>query len=535
MKPVYRDGSNGARERSGGGCLRRPVKALALMIAGALVAGIGLYVARFRHQPDLEAWHRAVPNGELGGSAAPRVADLDGYLALEEKLFAQLAAQADLGGSASEISRYRRDSPTNPRRFPVDWNRTRWIPPAPVAGGERGAALLLHGLTDSPYSLRAVGEGLARQGLAVLCLRLPGHGTVPGALTGAGVDEWRTAVRLAAAAVARRAAGKPWAIVGYSNGAALALDHAVAALEDEAVPRPGRLVLISPAFAVSKAAGLARFQAALSVLPGLEKLAWSDVVPEYDPYKYNSFPLHAAHQIHRLTSDLEEGLANLEETGRLGELPPILTLQSVVDSTVPPVASLERLYGRLPRNGSELVIFDVNRRSRSLGFLADSVDDLLVAARGRSFPFELTLVTDTPAGMVARTRPAGAPDSAARTETPLALQWPRGIYSLSHVAVPIPADDPIYGAGPTHGPFPFGTLEPRGERGVLVLPLDLLMRLRYNPFFPYLEQRVQRFLGLPAGAPVPAEPGATDPDVANPDAANPDVADRNVPGAHAPG
>lgn len=490
---------------------KKPIRAMAqtlgLMIAGAVVAALVLYVARFRNQPDLEAWHRTQPAGELGGSRAPQVADLDGYLALEERLFADLAAQADLGSSGSELSRYRRDSPTNPRRFAVDWNRTRWLPPAPAAGGERGAALLLHGLTDSPYSLRAVGEGLARQGVAVLCLRLPGHGTVPGGLTGAGLDEWRAAVRLAAAAVAERAAGKPWALVGYSNGAALALDHAVAALDDRALPRPARMVLISPAFAVSKAAGLARFQAALSVLPGLEKLAWSDVVPEYDPYKYNSFPLHAAHQIHRLTSDLEEGLARLEDARRLGELPPILTLQSVVDSTVPPVASLERLYGRLPRNGSALVVFDVNRRSRSLGFLADSVEDLLVAAQGRSFSFELTLVTDTPAGMVARTRQAGAaPGTAA--ETPLALEWPRGVFSLSHVAVPIPADDPLYGAGPTHGPFPFGTLEPRGERGVLVLPLDLLMRLRYNPFFPYLEQRVHRFLGLPAAADpaAPAEP-----------------------------
>ena len=46
----------------------------------------------------------------------------------------------------------------------------------------RGGALLLHGLTDSPYSLRHVAELLAQQGYYALGLRLPGHGTFPAAI-----------------------------------------------------------------------------------------------------------------------------------------------------------------------------------------------------------------------------------------------------------------------------------------------------------------------------------------------------------------
>lgn len=480
--------------------LRSLATALALLAIGAVVAtGVG-YVRAQRGQANLERWHRERPAGELGepgGLPAGELMDLDAYLALEERLFAEMAAWTSAGAGASGVSRYRRGGPGDPSGFARNWNRTRWLP---AAGEERGAALLLHGLSDAPYSLHAIGEALARGGFAVLSLRLPGHGTVPAALTRTGVDEWRAAVRAGARAVARRAAGRPWAIVGYSNGAALALDHSLAALDDPELPQPDRLVFLSPAFAVSRLAGLARWQEALARLPGLEKLAWNSIVAEYDPYKYNSFPLHAGSEIHRLTTELEERLARLAEGGRLTGLPPVLTIQSVVDATVPPRASLERLYLRLPANGSELVLFDVNRQARALGLLRADVDALVESARHEGpYPFSVTLVTDAAGGsdrLEARTRPAGARSAA--TLEPLPFAWPRGVYSLSHVAIPFPPDDPIYGTGTPHGLFPLGDLEPRGERGTLLVPLDLLLRLRYNPFFPYVERRVGEFLGIAA-------------------------------------
>jgi hypothetical protein len=39
-----------------------------------------------------------------------------------------------------------------------------------------------------------------------------------------------------------------------------------------------------------------------------------------------------------------------------------------------------------------------------------------------------------------------------------------------------------------------GELEPRGERGVLLMSLDDLMRLKCNPFFPYLEGRLREWV-----------------------------------------
>jgi hypothetical protein len=79
----------------------------------------------------------------------------------------------------------------------------------------------------------------------------------------------------------------------------------------------------------------------------------------------------------------------------------------------------------------------------------------------------------------------------------LSLAWPRFVFSLSHVALPFPVDDPLYGLTPdmreNYG-IRLGEVEPRGERGVLLMSMDDLMRLKCNPFFPYLEQRLREWI-----------------------------------------
>ena len=72
------------------------------------------------------------------------------------------------------------------------------------------------------------------------------------------------------------------------------------------------------------------------------------------------------------------------------------------------------------------------------------------------------------------------------------MGWPDGIYSLSHVALPFPSGDPLYGTD-SESDSPgvvLGDLAFRGERGVLFIPPAEMLRLRSNPFYPYLEQRV---------------------------------------------
>ncbi len=82
-------------------------------------------------------------------------------------------------------------------------------------------------------------------------------------------------------------------------------------------------------------------------------------------------------------------------------------------------------------------------------------------------------------------------DSAIETRK-TTLAWPKSIYSLSHVSLPFSPDDPVYGkpdAGESPG-IQLGNVALRGEKGVLQVTGTDMLRLRWNPFYSYVEQRV---------------------------------------------
>ena len=149
-------------------------------------------------RPDLQPWHLADLDAEFRAADADRVADLDGYRALEQRLFAQLQEQVYRQiepGDRSVANRYWSGSRMDPEGFSPNWNRTFELTAAePIAG-----ALLLHGLSDSPYSLRAMGQIL--NGAGALRGRLaPARVTArrPSGLLDVTAADWQAAVRLAA-------------------------------------------------------------------------------------------------------------------------------------------------------------------------------------------------------------------------------------------------------------------------------------------------------------------------------------------------
>jgi hypothetical protein len=76
---------------------------------------------------------------------------------------------------------------------------------------------------------------------------------------------------------------------------------------------------------------------------------------------------------------------------------------------------------------------------------------------------------------------------------------------LSHVALPFPVSDGLYGIKPDPSDNfgeKLGTLVPRGERNVLIASLDSLMRASSNPFFPYMIDRIGEGIPLAADQPV---------------------------------
>lgn len=506
---------------------RRAARALGLAAAVVAAFALGRVTGGGPSEP-LEPWHRLAPDGELAASLGDRPgADLAAYRALEARLFAnleELLREEVTPSPALAASRFLPGGFNNPATFPVNWNRTFELEPAEPAG----SALLLHGLTDSPYSMRSIGELLRSRGLRVVGLRLPGHGTVPAALAEVGRREWAAAVRIAARDVAAgRPPGSPFLVVGYSNGAALALSYALDALDDPRLPRPDGLVLLSPEVGLTRFAALSGWSQLQRLLPFAGRLRWHEVAAEIEPFKFASFPYNAGWQAHRLTVSNRARVARLSRQGRAGELPPMLAFASLADATVRMEAVASDLFERVGDARDELVVFDVNRYSTTASFLAsDPAGKLAWLVKRAPLEWRISVLTNRDPTRREVEERSWAPAAGDPRVTPLPLAWPPGVYSLSHVAVPFPADDPIYGAEPRPGPswgLPLGTLELRGERGLLRIPVDSLIRLRFNPFFPYLEGKVVGFVDTLVGRPPAAgsppggaagETGSPQPEVA---------------------
>ncbi|WP_061240263.1 carboxylesterase [Ectopseudomonas composti] len=457
-----------------------------------VVALLGIRIAGLASLPELEPWHRLVPQ-ELEVSELDE-SDWQAYLAAEATLFERLRRELIEPVTASgkaPYSRYASVSPVYPGNLARDWNRSFILQPS---GPPRGVVVLLHGLTDSPYSLRHIAQHLSEQGLLAVVPRMPGHGTVPAALTAAHWEQWLATTRLAVREARRQVPDGPLYLVGYSNGGALALRYSLAALEDERLAMPQRLVLISPMIGVTSYARYAGLAALPAVLPPFAKSAWMNVLPEFNPFKYNSFPVQAARQTYELTREVQNAFDVAEADGRLARLPPVLALQSLADSTVSTPAVVRQLFARLPANGSELVVFDINRSQAASSLLRTDMSGLLEqllppAARD----YDLTVVGVAPEQGRAVEARRIAPGGQQVQRVPLGVDYPAQLFSLSHVALPFPPSDPLYGSDPVAGEdygVALGTLAPRGEHGVLVVGLDSLQRATSNPFYDYLLQRI---------------------------------------------
>ena len=276
---------------------------------------------------------------------------------------------------------------------------------------------------------------------------MPAHGTVPAALTDVEWEDWMAATRLAVREARRRTGpSAPLHLVGFSNGGALALMYALDSISDEKLSRPDRLVLISPMVGITRFARFAGLAGLPAILPAFAKAAWLGIVPEFNPFKYNSFPVNGARQSYRLTQALQERIARYAREGKLGQLPPILTFQSLIDFTVSTRAIVSALYAHLPENGHELVLFDVNRTAK-FGPLLRSSADTALARIVPSGPrrYRLTIITnadDKSDDVIERVTEAGSDVEKSRS---LGLSYPRGFYSLSHVALPFPSAKPVRG------------------------------------------------------------------------------------------
>ncbi len=105
------------------------------------------------------------------------------------------------------------DEPPSRHSAGVDTNEF-FLPGAGVS------ALLIHGLTGTPYEMRYLGDQLAARGVRVRGVKLAGHAGAPEELGATGYDNWYESVvnRLEEL----RQFGEPNVVVGLSMGAVLA-------------------------------------------------------------------------------------------------------------------------------------------------------------------------------------------------------------------------------------------------------------------------------------------------------------------------
>jgi alpha-beta hydrolase superfamily lysophospholipase len=465
-------------------------------LAGVLLVVIGsIYFLRAidaRRMPSLGPEHRIRFENEFSADREPDT-DWQAYLAIEDELAAELDTKIrGRSGFGSLLDRYSRDSLTYPGRIDANWNRSYEL----TAIAPRGVAVLLHGLSDSPYSMLSTAETLVSAGYDVIVPRMPGHGFAAGGLLRARAEDWSAAVRVAVRHGMQLAArDRSFVMVGYSNGGLMALDFALRC-KDLNLRCPDRLVLLSPAIEVTPLAAVANWHAAISWMPYFEKFGWLSILPEVDPFKFTSFPKRAAWEIYKVSRRVHD---LLDEPAGTQSLPPILTFQSIVDKTVSSRAVIDSLYSRLPPNGSQLILYDLNRNNTATHLMRRPPDDpLALLAAAAPLRFDVTVLRNrSGAGLEVDLTSLRAGDTALRTmQTP--YSWPADLYSLSHISLPFRPDDKWYGDGKSPMPeiprVDFGAMAPRGENGVLLLSPEFFLRSRHNPFYRFQAESILQWL-----------------------------------------
>lgn len=204
-----------------------------------------------------------------------------------------------------------------------------------AAGGPNGA-LVLHGFTGNPSSMRPIAEAFAAAGWAVEIPRLPGHGTTVDDMLTTGWGDWFGEAEAAIARLTERC--ERVVVVGLSMGGTLTIATALAH------PEVAGIVCINPAIKPDEGLrGLVQMMldGGDQTMPGIG----SDVAdPDVTESSYDLLPLQP------LATMLDAGTELAE---RLGEgACPLLLCTSPQDHVVPPENSdflAERWGGSVER------------------------------------------------------------------------------------------------------------------------------------------------------------------------------------------
>lgn len=225
------------------------------------------------------------------------------------------------------------------------------------------SALLIHGLTDSPYSMKDLAKAIFDSGMNVVAVRLSGHGTRAEDLHNVKVGDWIDDTRYGVELASRL--GDKVILVGYSTGGVLA----TIAVQKQMVPsaRLSGLVLLAPAFDIGAKASLT------CLLPNF--WAWGDDgnTEDWLPAKYR-----------RGSSN---GVCQLVHAGRLAQNGgsfemPVLTVVTANDQTIDSYGALTFAQNISDKRSETIVLAVDEPQARSLTRLAGQIGQGMLFIQG---------------------------------------------------------------------------------------------------------------------------------------------------------
>ncbi|MGZ9898748.1 alpha/beta hydrolase [Shewanella gaetbuli] len=473
------------------GSTKHLLLALFYGIVGVAIAMVMLAVWLLNSRPELSIWHTTHLKNEYHQQSG--LTDFKQYLELEDGLFKQMDAliyDQYQPLVTSPINRYERGSSSDPSLWQQNWNRSfEWKNPEAEFG-----LLLIHGMSDSPYSLSHIAQHYQHQA-HIVGLRLPGHGTIPSGLTEITWPDLAGAVSLATDHLLEQLNGKPLYVVGFSTGAALALNHELEAINENKPTRYEKMIFMSPAIGLAPIAQGAYWQAKLGTVLDQQKLLWNTIETEYDPFKYMSFAVNAGDVVYQLTLRNKQLLRSFS-TEQKRNIPSTLTFQSIVDHTVSSIAVVDDFYQHLPKKQHELVMFDIRRDANiSLLLNNDPLEFFELNWASTELDYRVTLVESAHQDTtLVQVRDIGSAEHHATSE--LVLKWPQGVFSLSHVALPFPLEDPLYGPiyEENSDTVQIGLAIFQSESGLFSISGNSMLRQKWNPFYPYMVSRLDNFI-----------------------------------------
>ena len=320
-------------------------------------------------------------------------------------------------------------------------------PTNPIFSGKRFkvGALLIHGLLDSPFSLRDIGTYLQAQGVYSRSLLLPGHGTNPSDLLHVVYQDWIQAVQLGIESLSQEV--ENIYLIGYSTGAALSIYHA---LQDDRIKG---IVLLAPAIKIkTPVQALLKYRTLLHWVS--KQKPWLYREKEIDYVKYLSVPINAVTQVAHLTSKLSQLIKKQTLT-----CPQFMSL-SYEDETISSRSAIQ-FFSKTPHPDNQLLLYSATE-----------------------LPFKDPRI---------QIRPTQGYDTQ--------------ILHFSHVSLPFSSNNPHYGKNGDYVNASNGNAENIIYGAYNRLEVDTYhflhkigamkekrRELTYNPDFDYLAERIARFI-----------------------------------------